>query len=342
MMNDRKKRILKAIIDDYVLTGEPVGSRTIARKYMQDLSSATIRNEMSDLEEMGYLEQPHVSAGRVPNAKAYRLHVDHIISEGLVEDSPQEDTRKALMSRVQQMEDVVFACAQTLSDMTRYTSVIMMPRQDELKISALQLVPMTRATALLVIVTDGGIIRDSVVHISDTLDADGLYAISRMLTERLGGRSIQDVQSLLRGFVSYRDGDPRVLLGIAELAEQIEKQSSSDNLTICGPQNILNHPEYADVAKARGFLAALEEKESLLHLMRLSGKTKLDAFIGPENGIEQMQGCSVVTASYEVGRGHRGAVALIGPTRMPYLKMLSALASSANMLSRMLRHDTLQ
>ncbi len=339
MINERKKRVLEAVITDYVLTAEPVGSRTIARKYMQHLSSATIRNEMSDLEELGYLEQPHVSAGRVPNAHAYRLYVDHLISSGLIDTTPREDTRKSLTARLQQMEDVVFAFAQALSEMTRYTAVIMMPRQSELRINTLQLIPISRATALLVIITDGGIIRDSVVHVSAALDADGLYAISKMLTERFGGRSLREVQGMLRGYASTIEGDPMVLQGIAELAEQIQKQSANDNLTICGPQNILNYPEYADVGKARRFLSVLEEKDRLLHLMRRGGQSGLAAYIGPENGIMEMDDCSVVTASYEVGNGNRGTVGIIGPIRMPYQQILSTLASTAGMLSRMLKND---
>lgn len=339
MINERKRRVLEAVIIDYVLTAEPVGSRTIARKYMQDLSSATIRNEMSDLEEMGYLEQPHVSAGRVPNAHAYRLYVDSLINGGRIDRIRPDDTRKALTARMQQMEDVVFSLAQALSEMTRYTTVVMMPRQGDLKISTLQLIPISTATALLVIVTDSGIIRDSVVHVSEHLDADKLYAISRMLTERLGGRSIREVQTMLRGYAFYNDGDPRVLMGISELAEQIQKQSASDSLTVCGPQNILHHQEYADVEKARCFLSVLEEKERLMHLMRRGGQSGLAAYIGPENGIPEMQDCSVVTASYEVGNGSRGTVGVIGPQRMPYRHILSTLASTAEMLSRMLKRE---
>ena len=339
MISARKKQVLEAIITDYVLTAEPVGSRTIARKYMQGLSSATIRNEMSDLEELGYLEQPHVSAGRIPNVHAYRLYVDHLVREGLIDAVPRDDTQKSLSARLQQMEDVVFALAQALSEMTRYTSLIMMPRQSELRISTLQLIPLSPATALLVIVTDGGIIRDSIVHVSDHLDADGLYAISRMLTERFGGKSLREIQSLLRSYAAHNDGDPRVLMGIAELAAQIQKQSATDHLTVCGPQNILHHPEYADVEKARRFLSVLEEKERLLHLMRRGGQSGLAAYIGPENGIMEMDDCSVVTASYDVGNGSRGTVGIIGPIRMPYQKILSTLASTADMLSRVLKRN---
>lgn len=339
MINERKRKVLEAVILDYVLTAEPVGSRTIARKYMPNLSSATIRNEMSDLEELGYLVQPHVSAGRVPNVHAYRLYVDFLIAGGHIRQIRPDDTRRALAARMQQMEDVVYSLAQALSEMTRYTTVVMMPRQGELKVQTLQLIPMSVATALLVIVTDSGIIKDSVVHVSERLTADGLYHISRTLTEMLQGKSLLEVQAMLRTYAHQSGGDPRVLMGIVELAEQIQKQNAADNLMVCGSQNILHHPEYADVDKARRFLSVLEEKERLLHLMRRGGQSGLAAYIGPEIGISDLTDCSVCTASYEVGNGLRGTVGIIGPTRMPYHDILSTLSSTADMLSRILKRE---
>ena len=180
-MDARKERILRAIIDDYIQTAMPVGSRTISRKYETSLSSATIRNEMSDLEELGYLAQPHVSAGRVPSVKAYRLYVDELLG-GTLPQNPQ--ARAFFSQRVRQMEDVITSAAQAISEFTHYTAVVMMPKQLELRVSTLQLVPMPRGAALLVIVTDTGAIRDTVIHVSESLDGDALYAISRMLTER--------------------------------------------------------------------------------------------------------------------------------------------------------------
>ena len=194
----RKERILRAIIDDYVRTAVPVGSRTISRKYETSLSSATIRNEMSDLEELGYLAQPHVSAGRVPSDKAYRLYVDALLGQGALLADPE--ARSYFSERVCQMEDVVNTAAQALSEVTKYTALVMMPKQLELRVSCLQLVPMPRGAALLVIVTDTGAIRDTVIRVSEGLDGDALYAISRMLTERLAGRTLQEVQDMLQGY----------------------------------------------------------------------------------------------------------------------------------------------
>ena len=311
----------------------PVGSRTISRKYETSLSSATIRNEMSDLEELGYLAQPHVSAGRVPSVKAYRLYVDELLSGPAL--SPDEEAREYFSQRVRQMEDVITSAAQAISEITRYTAVVMMPKQLELRVSTLQLVPMPRGAALLVIVTDTGAIRDTVIHVSENLDGDALYAISRMLTERLAGRTLQEVQEMLGAYSRQTGGDDRVIQGIADLASQMEKQSATDTVTVGGSHNILNYPEYSDVEKARAFLSVLEQKEKLIRLLS-GGPAACCVRIGPEMGVPEMADCSMVTASYQVGAEHHGFVGVIGPTRMPYGRVLSALSAIGGALSEML------
>lgn len=338
-LDGRKWRILQAIIDDYVQTAAPVGSRTISRKYFEGLSSATIRNEMSDLEELGYLDQPHISAGRVPNAKAYRFYVDSLDAGALSPSGDEARIRRHIQSRVKQLEDVAASAAEVLSDLTRYAAVVMMPRQEELRISSLQLVPISRASALVVVVTDGGIMRDAFVHVSEALDADGLYAISRVLSGMLRNRTLGEARELLHGYAHNAPWDPQVLSGIAELAGQLERQSASDYLKVSGTHNILSYPEYEDVGKARAALCALNEKEALLALLKDGSDSGLKVRIGPENGIRCMEELSVVTASYEVGRGHRGAIGVIGPTRMPYAQVLSTLRVAGNTLSQMLRYQ---
>ena len=245
MMDERKFRILQAIIDDYILTAVPVGSRTISKKYDMGLSSAPIRNEMSDLEELGYLVQPHVSAGRVPNVRAYRLYVDSLsdrMAQGL-EHEEAEGIRRAFIGRLNPLSDVAAAAAEALSDMTQYASVVLAPRQDELRILSMQLVPINRASALVVVVTDGGVFRDSVISVSQMLDTDGLYAISRMLTERLRGKTLKEAQQLLKIYARHAHWDEQVLGGIAELAGQLDRQNAGEELKVAGSHRMLQHPE---------------------------------------------------------------------------------------------------
>ncbi len=338
-MDERKRRILCAIVEDYVETASPVGSRTVCGKYLAELSSATIRNEMGNLTQLGYLEQPHVSAGRVPTASAYRFYVDGLEDRDTLSAAEKGRIDREMLSRVKQMSDVVQSAAEVLSDITNYASVVMMPKQEDLKILSLHLLPLSRASALIVVVTDGGIIRDSHLHVSEMLDQEALFAISRMLSDRLRHKTLREAQLMLRGCAQNAPWDPQVLDGIAELAAQLERQSAHDSLRVAGSHNMLRYPEYADVRRARDMLGALRDTQPLLGLLKEDADGDLTVRIGPESGIPQMEDLSILTASYQVGRGHRGAIGVIGPTRMPYPRVMSILRTAGNALTHILTRD---
>lgn len=333
-MDERKLRILQAIVDDFVLNNTPVGSRTLSKISGLGVSSATIRNEMADLEEMGYLIQPHVSAGRIPSDKAYRLYVNVLLRDGLREEE-RDAIRRVFNARVHDMEDVITLCAQTISDLTHYTALVLTPRQSDLKIANLHLVPVTRGSALLIIVTDSGVVRDTTIRVSSALDSDALYAIGRMLTERMKGLSLRQVREMLYGYAAHSDADARVLSGIAELAGQMEKQTDSDRVMVGGAHNILYYPEYAQVSRARAFMDALEDKKALVQLMRPEGEG-ITVRIGEETGMMELSDCSVITAPYRVGRGYLGSIGIIGPTRMNYARTIETLDMLAQELTDIL------
>lgn len=337
-MDARKFRILQAIIDDYILTAIPVGSRTISKKYEMGLSSATIRNEMSDLEELGYLDQPHVSAGRIPSAKAYRLYVDQLLQAGVLRSDDAESVRSHFGSRARQMEDVISRAAQVLSGLTHYTSLVMSPKGKELHIRTLQLVPVSSQSALLVIVTDGGIMRDTVIRVGADLDADALYAISRMLTEKLSGHTVSEALSMLHAAGgSYPQS--HVLSGVADFLDTVEGDSGKTKLALGGASNILSFPEYNDVEKAKGFLSVLETKEKLVQLLENHGEMAFTVRIGPETGIPELEDCSLVTATYRLSDNTHGTIGVIGPTRMQYGRVLSILNAMGQQLSEVLGQD---
>ena len=285
----RKLRILQAIVEDYILSNTPVGSRTLSKTSGLGVSSATIRNEMADLTEMGYLIQPHVSAGRVPSAKAYRLYVTQLLPQGMHEEE-LTGARRAFTSRVRDMESLLTQGAAAISDLTHYTALVLTPRQSDLTVRSLHLVPVGKERALLVIVTDSGVIRDTSIY----------------------------------GYAASSDADARVLSGIADLAAQVEKQTGSDRVMVGGAHNILYYPEYADVSRARAFMDALERRDSLIAMLR-QGEDQLSVRIGAETGIPEFSDCSVITAPYRIGRGHTGVIGIIGPTRMPYARMLDMM-----------------
>ncbi len=338
-MDARKFRILQAIIDDYILTAIPVGSRTISKKYEMGLSSATIRNEMSDLEELGYLDQPHVSAGRIPSAKAYRLYVDQLLQSGAIQDDDAATVRTYFTNRAQQMEDVIHRAAQVLSGLTHYTSLVMSPKGKALRVRTVQLVPVSTQSALLVLVTDGGIMRDTVIRVGSDMDADALYAISRTLTERLSGHTLPEALELLRMSAQELRESREVLTGVAEFLDAVESDGAKAKLALGGTSNILDFPEYSDVEKAKSFLSVLETKEKLLKLLDSQGEMAFTVRIGPETGIPELKDCSLVTATYRLSDNTHGTIGVIGPTRMQYGKVLSVLNAMGQQLTDLLKQD---
>ncbi|MEG0638752.1 MAG: heat-inducible transcriptional repressor HrcA [Clostridia bacterium] len=338
-MDTRKFRILQAIIDDYILTAIPVGSRTISKKYEMGLSSATIRNEMSDLEELGYLDQPHVSAGRIPSAKAYRLYVDQLLAKGAISNTDAAVVKNYFGKRARQMEEVISCAAQVLSGLTHYTSLVMSPKGAEQRIRNLQLVPVSNTSALVVIVTEGGIMRDSVIRVSAEMDADALYAISRTLTERLSGCTLAEAQNLLGGTTGKFRTNEHVLESIADFLGEVEQQGSQTKLALGGTSNIMNFPEYSDVEKVKGFLNVLETKDQLLKLLEANGEMAFTVRIGAETGIPEFADCSLVTASYCLSDNTQGTIGVIGPTRMHYEHVLSVLGTIGKQLTDLLMQD---
>ena len=335
-LEERKFMILQAIIDDYITTAMPVGSRTISRKAGVGYSPATIRNEMSDLEALGYLDQPHTSAGRVPSIKAYRLYVDHLMKTSRLSEAECERMHEYLNSRSGKIQNVIRAAAEVLSDITRYTSVIVAPKLRTLRIKHVQLVPVNDDTALMIIVTNASIVRDAVIHIPDGLDSDDLYMISRMLTERLRDKPMEAVRQAFSELLREAEIN-RKLLGetLRVIEDRLDAEDASD-MVIAGGTNLLSYPEYSDVDKARNFLMAIESRDVLSRLLKQTGGMEVTIRIGPENGVPELNDCSTVTCSYRVGGENVGTIGVIGPTRMNYNRTASVLSFMGQALSEVL------
>ncbi len=326
-LDERKFRILQAIIDDYILTASPVGSRTISRKYEQSLSSATIRNEMSDLEELGYLDSPHTSAGRIPSAKAYRLYVDRLIRLAPLPFEEAEVLRGHFDQRMKQVHAVAQRAAKALSDATNYASVIMTrPTQNiALRVQHIQLVLVSPGVALMLLVTDNGVVKETLLHIAKELDIEDLYRISRILSERLVGCRLEDVPAALEHMAGeWRE--QRVLLGdILQGAREHVGAQQAPEVVVGGGANLLRYPEYSDVEKARELLSVLETKDKLMQLLEQGSGLEFTVRIGPETGLPETADCSIVTGTYRVGNDTIGTIGVIGPTRMQYQKVIAVL-----------------
>lgn len=337
---DRKYRILQAIIDDYILTALPVGSRTISRKYEQKLSSATIRNEMSDLEELGYLDSPHTSAGRVPSNKAYRLYVDQMLRPMPLSVEETAFINRCFDRRMNQVEDLSMRIARALSSMTHYTAAVMTrtPR-DEQVLSHLQLVPVAVGRVLLVLVTKSGTVKQSLIDLGASIAPDELYTVSRILSQQLGGLRLSELpRELMRLSGGAETGIHAIVRSIAEQSPE-EAHSDVVALAVGGRSNLLNFPEYSDVDKAKALLSVLETREKVVSLLANNGEMELSVRIGPETGLEETKDCSIVTASYRLSDGRVNTIGLIGPTRMQYGKALSVLSQVGKSLGTIIEEQ---
>ena len=336
-MDERKFLILQAIIDDYISTAMPVGSRTISRKSGVGFSPATIRNEMSDLEELGYLDQPHTSAGRIPSLKAYRLYVDQLMKVANLSEEESRNINDHLNLRTAQTEEVIRSAAKALSDATHYTSVILAPQLNTLRIKRIQFVPVTSSTALMILVTTGGIVKDAIIHVPAGLTADHLYMISKALTERLHDQPVHKVREIFEQMIGETSESRQLLTDVMQVVESKLAAPDGRDVVLGGTSNLLNYPEYSDVNKARNFLSVLETKDRLIPLLKQNGGMEITIRIGPETGIKELEDCSVVSATYRIGEHSQGTLGIIGPTRMNYARVISVLDYMGRALGNLLK-----
>lgn len=326
-LDERKRRILQAIIDDYIDTAEPIGSRTIARKHELGLSSATIRNEMADLEEMGFLAQPHTSSGRVPSDKGYRLYVDQLMQKHELSTDEIEIIRVAMETRINELSQLIRQASAVLSRFTRYTSMATTPQMKESVIKALQVVPVESGKALVVVVTNAGVVRNNLVKISESIAPDMLIQISNILHKKLSGLTIEQVNMRIISEIAREADIPgELLLPILQSAADCINQIDNAEVYIEGTTNIFNYPEFRDLVKAREFMSLLDEKSSLGKLLADSADDAgIVVRIGSENDISGIKDCSLITATYSLGPAFTGSIGIIGPTRMEYPRVISSM-----------------
>jgi len=330
MLNRRKIKILEAIINDYIASAEPIGSRTIARKYDLGVSSATIRNEMSDLEEMGYIVAPHASSGRVPSDKGYRLYVDEVMPSKRLSQEQKEYLQQSIAQNLSQIDLLMHGLARTISLVTNYTTVAADFLVSRHKIKHIQLVPVDEGIFALMLITDLNTVKNSVISLPQA--APWGYAtagrISTALTKILAGAGVDELNGLYIARTRQQLTDMHVNPDVAAplIAAIAEALSSADNVQIytSGVKNILDFPEFANVDKARAIVGALEEKEGLITLLS-DNSEEIQVVIGTENENIMLQDCSVIKAKIRINEHFSGNIAIIGPTRMDYSQVVSVL-----------------
>lgn len=326
-IDDRKLKILKAIISNYLETGEPVGSRTISKFTDLKLSSATIRNEMQDLEEMGLLKQPYTSAGRIPTDKGYRLYVDQMMVE---KDTEMEEMKTQLLERVDKMESMLKQVAKVLAYNTNYAALVSAPQYQNSKLKFIQLSQVDDNQMLAVIVVDNNVIRNKLIPMSRTMENDEILKLNVLLNTFLQGASLQDINLEMIHTIKNQAGDfaevmEAIFQGVTEAIHEADEVEIYTN----GTTNMLKYPELGNVEQTTKLLEALEDRQGLDELIDESihsdSSNGIQVYIGEETPVSSMKDCSIVTATYELAEGAKGTIGIIGPKRMDYQKVVSTL-----------------
>jgi len=332
-LDERKLKILHAIIQTYLETGEPVGSRTISKYSDLKLSSATIRNEMSDLEEMGYIIQPHTSAGRIPSDKGYRLYVDHLMQE---KEREVTELKELMIRRTDKMEQVLKQVVKVLASNTNYATMISAPQYHQNKLKFIQLSKVDEQQILAVIVAEGNVIRNKLIPLCEELDAETILKLNILLNTMLNGKTIAEINLQMISSMKEQAGIHSNIISdvVDAVAEAIHSDEGMEIYT-GGATNIFRYPELSDNGKASELIQTLEEKQMLAELVTetLSKEDKgIQVYIGSETPIQSMKDCSVVTATYELGQGLQGTIGIIGPKRMDYENVMSTLKTLMDQL----------
>lgn len=334
MLDERKRRVLQALTDDYIETAEPVGSRNLARKHQLGVSPATVRNEMADLEEAGYLHQPHTSAGRIPSDKGYRYYVDELMDKW----EPGQGERSALYGRVRAVrliiEEVIHEAARLLARSTKYASLVAAPRLEASIFRHIELVPLDANQVLAVIVSDPGFVQHRIVQVQRSVSTDACSRIASELNRRLFGVRFRDIGHDLLGVIKESTGGPDLYDAVADLLTDGLADQGPERVYLEGTLNILSQPEFQDIERARSLLALLEARDVLDQVLDLGARsTGTKVIIGQENPVAEMRDCSVVVAAYTLGGEIIGAIGVLGPTRMEYSKAVGMVQYVADHLS---------
>lgn len=341
-MDERKLKILQAIVRNYLETGEPVGSRTISKYTDLNLSSATIRNEMADLEELGYILQPHTSAGRIPSDKGYRLYVDALMQDKVQE---VEDMKELLVQKADKIELLLQQVAKLLAVNTNYATMVTTPQYKHRKIKFIQLTEVDETQLLVVIVLEGNIVKNEFIELGESITRDSIFKLNIVLNTFLQGLDITEINISIIQKIKEQSGDYFNLANdIMDVIAKALTEEEDLEIYTSGATNILKYPELSDKEKATELLYTFEEKKQLSNLItdKLADDENrgIQVYIGNETPVKSMKDCAVVTATYEVEEGVYGKIGIIGPKRMDYEKVVHTLQSLMQQLDDIFKNKT--
>jgi heat-inducible transcriptional repressor len=334
-LSERKLKILQAIIADFIRTAEPVGSRTISKNYDLGISPATIRNEMSDLEELGYLTHPHTSSGRVPSEKAYRLYVNELMNKRELTVEEKEAITMQLHSNVNELENLVQRAAHVLSEITNLTAFAMTPRKDLDTLKYINILPVDEKTAVLMIVSESGKVSNTAVKLDRPVSEEQLQLLAKTMTYGYRGKTLSEAlrMDIIQNVKSDAEAMAMLERNIAPNFIKILEDMLNVNLYMDGYTNIFSIPEYNDISKAKMFMELLNKKEDLTRTL-INRDNGVIITIGNENQDELMHDCSLITATYHVDGQMVGKIGVIGPTRMQYGEVTSVIEYLTDNISK--------
>ncbi|MGN9134087.1 heat-inducible transcriptional repressor HrcA [Clostridium sp. HCP1S3_B4] len=340
-IDKRKIKILEAIINDYINTGEPVGSRTIAKKYDLGVGPATIRNEMSDLEEMGLLEQPHTSAGRIPSSKGYRLYVDNLMKQSKLSDDEELQIKKYVIDcAMLEVDKIVKQASSLLSELTNLTCIVQTPSMRKSCIKSVQLIRVDDHNLVSVIITSSGVIKNHRIKINSMPNEKDLFIINQVLNKRLADLTIEEINlEVINNMKSDLSGYDDIFNAIVPALYETLRSEDTSEIFMEGTTNIFNYPEYNDIDNAKEILNLLYNKDYVLKLLAPNGDISIK--IGDENYLPEAKNCSIISAEYSMGNGPIGTIGLIGPRRINYSKVIAIMAQVMKELNDTLKNQRL-
>ncbi len=337
-LSDRKKQILKAVVDDYIQTAEPVGSKAIAVRLTTPVSSATVRNEMSELENLGYLEQPHTSAGRIPSNAAYRLYVDELMSRYQLTAQDMTEVQLALGLQMRELDRLISEAGKMVSELTHHTAIALTPASEVESVRRFEVIAVEKTTVVLVLVTSSDQIKNRICRLNIPLSEFEVAAANRALNNYFTNIPLGDMngERIARAEVETGAEISELLVAAIDFASDVINRILNRDLYLAGAAQLLQYPEYRDVDRARALLECLSDRDTLAKLPTPQPGETLRISIGTENGVEPLCDASVVVSAYEAPHGAKGLIGIVGPTRMDYAKVCARLEKFSEGLTRML------
>ena len=324
MLDERKKQILQAIIEEYINTAEPVSSGTIVTKYGFSFSSATVRNEMSELERLGYLEKPHTSAGRVPSARGYRFYVDELLKEDDISLDEIKYIQSKLETKVTQIEELTKIATNTLSEITHYTTVSIGPNSEEQIIEEIKFVLLGNRMLMAIVLTETGIIKETIIKFDEDILESQVQTLNYIFNNKLKGKPLTKINQPMEEFIL--DEMNQSLNVIKPIIEQFNKTLEDEGkIYLEGANKSFDLPEFKSLDIAKNFINVLDEKALMLEMLNTGMAEDINVYIGDENEYDELKDFSVITFNHTVGNRKLGTIGIIGPTRMDYSKVISVM-----------------